>query len=276
MSPGGQFRMSLDTATAGLTHTNPVGRAHARPRLFGLVDERLQQPGAITIPTLAVVADRPDDPAQHVRGQVAARNTGGAPAAGTGPTPGADGRAGPYRPTRPRRRGTAAAAQMPQTPRRPASHAPNPPDTAVADRRTDRRRAGARAPSACSRPSAARRSPPTPGSDSQPRRPCPVHPLPAPPDAGAPAPGPHRRERADPQAARRDRPPPSRTTPGSNSRAATGPARRANRTLHRRDRRPDRGCRHPARPRRPARRAGGRGCPAEYVRPDSESPCRPP
>ena len=66
----------LATATAGLTHPNPVGRAHARPRLFGLVDERLQQPGAIAIQTLAVVADCPDDPAQHVRGQVATHNAG--------------------------------------------------------------------------------------------------------------------------------------------------------------------------------------------------------
>ena len=64
------------TATAGLTHPNPVRRAHARPRLFGLVDERLQQPGAIAIQTLAVVADRPHDPAQHVRGQVAAPDAG--------------------------------------------------------------------------------------------------------------------------------------------------------------------------------------------------------
>ena len=53
-----------------------VRRAHARPRLFGLVDERFQQPGAIAVQTLAVVADRPGGPAQHVGGQVAARNAG--------------------------------------------------------------------------------------------------------------------------------------------------------------------------------------------------------
>ena len=106
-----RVRAILATATAGLTHPNPVGRAHARPRLFGLVDERLQQPGAITIPTLAVVADRPDDPAQHVRGQVAARNAGahqqpaqsqhpvqvGAPARVVPPDPGV---AGPQPPRR--------------------------------------------------------------------------------------------------------------------------------------------------------------------------------
>ena len=71
-----RVRAILATATAGLTHPNPVRRAHARPRLFGLVDERLQQPGAIAIQTLAVVADRPDDPAQHVRGQVATHDAG--------------------------------------------------------------------------------------------------------------------------------------------------------------------------------------------------------
>ena len=54
------------TATTGLAYPNPVRRAHARPRMLGFVDERLQQPRAIAIHTLAVVADRPDDPAQHV------------------------------------------------------------------------------------------------------------------------------------------------------------------------------------------------------------------
>ena len=44
--------------TAGLTHPNPVRRAHARPRLFGLVDERRPAAsGAIAIQPLAVVAD---------------------------------------------------------------------------------------------------------------------------------------------------------------------------------------------------------------------------
>ena len=200
----------------------------------------------------------------------------GAPAAGTVPAPGAGARAGPHRPTRPRRRGTAAAAHSPQTRRRPASHAPNPPDTAVAGRRTDRPRAGARTPSACSRPAAARRFPPAPG----------VRPTTLPTVSGTSTGGasgcgstrarPHHREHLDPQAARRDLPPPSRTTLGSSSRAATGPPGGGNRTLHRCGRRPARGCRHPAKPPRPARRAGGRGCPVEYVRPDSESPCRPP
>ena len=118
------------TAAAGLTHSNPVRRAHARPRLFGLVDERLQQPGAITIPTLAVVADRPHDPAQHVRGQVAAPNAGahqqpaqaqhpvqvGAPARIVPPDPGI---AGPQPPRRCRKPDAAQPAmrrthQIPQ------------------------------------------------------------------------------------------------------------------------------------------------------------------
>ena len=144
-------------APAGLTHPNPVRRAHARPRVFGLVHERLQQPGAIAVEALTVVNDRPCGPAQDVGGQVAARDAGthqqpaqsqhpvqvSAPALVVPSDPG-------------------AAAHMSRTRRRPASHAPSPPDTAVADRQTDRRPAGARAPSACSRPGAARRSPPAP------------------------------------------------------------------------------------------------------------------
>ncbi len=101
-----------------------------------------------------------------------------------------------------------------------------------------------------------------------PRRPCPARPPPAPAGAEAPAPGPHHRGHLDPQAARRGRPPAGRTTPGSSSRVATGPARRENRTLHRRGRRPERACRRPPRSPRPARRAGGRGCLVEYVRPE--------
>ena len=51
-----RVRAVLTPAPAGLTHPNPVGRAHARPGVCGLVDERLQQPGAIAVETLEVVA----------------------------------------------------------------------------------------------------------------------------------------------------------------------------------------------------------------------------
>ena len=51
----------------------------------------------------------------------------------------------------------------------------------VAGRQTDQRHAGARVPSACSKPGAARRSPPAPTSGSRSRRPCQVRLLPAPP-----------------------------------------------------------------------------------------------
>ena len=71
-----RVRAVLATAPTGLTHANPVRRPHTRPRLFGLVDERLQQPGAIAVEPLAVAADRPGGPAQHVGGQVVARDTG--------------------------------------------------------------------------------------------------------------------------------------------------------------------------------------------------------
>ena len=71
-----RVRAVLTPAPAGLTHPNPVGRAHARPGVCGLVDERLQQPGAIAVETLEVVADRPCGPAQDVRGQVAAADAG--------------------------------------------------------------------------------------------------------------------------------------------------------------------------------------------------------
>ena len=42
---GRRVRAVPAPAPAGLTHPNPVRRAHARPRVFGLVHERLQQPG---------------------------------------------------------------------------------------------------------------------------------------------------------------------------------------------------------------------------------------
>ena len=219
-----RVRAVLATATAGLTHPTQCSPRARSPRLFGLVHERLQQPGcdspyrpSQSSPTARTT--RPSTCEARLRhtmpGRTSSRHS---------PSTRCRWAARPYRPTRPRRRGTAAAAHSPQTRRRPASHAPNPPDTAVAGRRTDQPRAGARTPSACSRPAAARRFPPAPGSDPQPRRPCPARPPPARTGAGAPAPGPHHRGRLDPQAARRDLPPPSRTTLGSSSRAATGPA----------------------------------------------------
>ena len=165
----------------------------------------------------------------------------GAPAAGTVPAPGAGECAGAHRPSRSRRREPADAARLLRTRPRPASHARSLPDNAVGGRQRARRRAGAHAPSACSRPGAARRSPS--------RRPCQAHQPPAPPGAGAHAGATHRRERADPEAARRG-PPRGRPTPHSSSRAATG-RHRGNRTLHRHDRRPARGCQCPAIPRRP-------------------------
>ena len=71
-----RVRTVLAPASAGLTYSHPVRRTHARPGVFGLVDERLQQPGPIAVEALAVVADRPSGPSQHVGGQVAARNVG--------------------------------------------------------------------------------------------------------------------------------------------------------------------------------------------------------
>ena len=156
-----------------------------------------------------------------------------------------------HRPTRPRRAG--AAGTRP----RPARNPPIP----VAGRRTDQPHAGAR-PSACS---TCRCSSVSTIADRarhvHRRRPAPARPPPprAPRPAGSETwPAACRSDNARQQLAR-----------------ATGPARRENRTLHRRGRRPERGCRRPPRS-RPARRAGGRGCLVEYVRPDSESPCRPP
>ena len=73
---GRRVRAVPAPAPAGLTHPHPVGRAHARPGVFGLVDERLQQPRAIAVQTLAVVADRACGPAQQVRGQIAAADAG--------------------------------------------------------------------------------------------------------------------------------------------------------------------------------------------------------
>ena len=73
---GRRVRAVPAPAPAGLTHPNPVRRAHARPRVFGLVHERLLQPGAIAVEALTVVADRPCGPAQDVGGQVAARDAG--------------------------------------------------------------------------------------------------------------------------------------------------------------------------------------------------------
>ena len=180
----------------------------ARSRLFGLVDER--QPGAIDPRSRRRPSGRPGPARARPGCDTRCR---GAPAAGTVPTPGAGARAGPHRPTRPRRRGTAAAAHSPQTRPRPASHAPNPPDTAVAGRRTDQpARVLVRH----------QRVPDLPllvgfhqlGSDPQPRRPCPARPPPAP--AGA-------------------HPRPAPTTAGTSTRRQRDVAGRAGRALPRTD-----------------------------------------
>ena len=63
------------TPTA-LPDPDPVCRAQARPRVLGLVDEGLQQPGPIAIEAFEVFAHRTHRAAQHVGGQVAAGNVG--------------------------------------------------------------------------------------------------------------------------------------------------------------------------------------------------------
>ena len=113
-----RVRAVLATAPAGLTHANPVRRPHTRPRLFGLVDERLQQPGAIAVEPLAVAADRPGGPAQHVGGPSCGTRHRGAPAAGTGPAPDAGGlrrpvSSQPIQASRTRRRRALAANPTP-------------------------------------------------------------------------------------------------------------------------------------------------------------------
>ena len=60
----------------GLADPDPVCRAQARPRVLGLVDEGLQQPGPIAIEAFEVFAHRTHRAAQHVGGQVAAGNVG--------------------------------------------------------------------------------------------------------------------------------------------------------------------------------------------------------
>ena len=159
---GRRVRAVPAPAPAGLTHPNPVRRAHARPRVFGLVHERLQQPGGDSRGGARSRRRPPVRPGPRRGRPGCGTRCRGAPTAGTVPAPGSGECAGARRPIRSRRRGRAGAAHMPRTRRRPASHVPSPPDTAVADRQTDRRSAGARAPSACSRPGAARRSPPAP------------------------------------------------------------------------------------------------------------------
>ena len=63
-------------APTALTDAHPVRRAQARPRVLGLVDEALQQPGPIAVEALEVFAHRTHRPAQHMGGQVAAGNAG--------------------------------------------------------------------------------------------------------------------------------------------------------------------------------------------------------
>ena len=63
-------------APTALAHPDPVRRAQARPRVLGLVDEGLQQPGPIAVEAFEVFAHRSHRAAQHVGGQVAAGNVG--------------------------------------------------------------------------------------------------------------------------------------------------------------------------------------------------------
>ena len=272
---GGRVRAVPAPAPACLTHPNPVRRAHARPRVFGLVHERLQQPGAIAVEALTVVADRPCGPAQHVGGQVAARD------AGAHQQP--------------------AQSQHPVQVSAPALVVPSDPGVA-----------GAQAPRTCREPDAAqpamRRAHQIPQLRTDERTGAPrvlVRHQRVPDPALLVGLHPHQRQvpqradrvghvhcrrhrvrehtravhttsqSADIDAAKRGLLPPGRPTPRSSSRAATGYAHRGNRTLHKRGQRPARDCQRLARPPRPARRAVGRGCPAGCARPDSESPCRP-
>ena len=73
---GGGMGAVLASAPAGLAHPHPVRRPKARPSVLALVDERLQQPGPVAVPVPEVLAYPPNHPAQHMRGQVAARDTG--------------------------------------------------------------------------------------------------------------------------------------------------------------------------------------------------------
>ena len=73
---GGGMGAVVASAPAALTDPDPVRRAQARPRVLGLVDEALQQPGPIAVEAFEVFAHRTHRPAQHVGGQVAAGNVG--------------------------------------------------------------------------------------------------------------------------------------------------------------------------------------------------------
>ena len=73
---GGAMGAVVAPAPTALTDPDPVRRAQARPRVLGLVDEALQQPGPIAVETFEVFAHRSHRPAQHMGGQVAAGNVG--------------------------------------------------------------------------------------------------------------------------------------------------------------------------------------------------------
>ena len=73
---GGGMGAVVAPAPTGLAHPDPVCRAQARPRVLGLVDESLQQPGPIAVEAFEVFAHRTHCPAQHMGGQVAAGNVG--------------------------------------------------------------------------------------------------------------------------------------------------------------------------------------------------------
>ena len=74
---GGGMGAVVASAPGTLTDPDPVRRAQACPRVLGLVDKGLQQPGPVAVEALEVLAHRARHPAQHVGGQVAAGHGGG-------------------------------------------------------------------------------------------------------------------------------------------------------------------------------------------------------
>ena len=64
------------SASAALPHPDPVRRAQARRGVLAFVDKGLQQPGPVAVDTLEVLAQRPHDPAQDMRGEIAAHHAG--------------------------------------------------------------------------------------------------------------------------------------------------------------------------------------------------------
>ena len=235
---GGGMGAVVASAPGTLTDPDPVRRAQACPRVLGLVDKGLQQPGPVAVEALEVLAHRARHPAQHVGGQVAAGHGGGESRTGTAPPPGAGGCVGTPRPIPPRCREPSAAAPRRRTPPHPANPVRSPPDSASDGRQRDPRRAGAHGPSRCSKPSVARRCRPAPASARAAPRPLRAHRALAPPRARAPVPCAPRRGGLVARRAKYDRRCGARPAPWSSLRVATARARRADGMHHRRDRRP--------------------------------------